>query len=77
KGPRMVRPGANSAPSPQLGFFGDIGVAAQDPALVALKDRMSELDTDMMTPMQALTELAALKQSMKDTAKGSAKATVS
>lgn len=64
KGPRMVRPGANSAPSPQLGFFGD-AVAAPDPALAALKDRVSELDTDQMTPMQALNELAALKQSMK------------
>lgn len=77
KGPRMVRPGGNSVPSPQLGFFGDGATAAPDPALAALKDRMSELDTDMMTPMQALTELAALKQSMKEPSKGSAKATVS
>lgn len=66
KGPRMVRPGANSAPSPQLGFFGDIGGRdTSDPALAALKNRMSELDTDQMTPMQALTELAALKQSIR------------
>ena len=63
RGPRMVRPGANT-PSPQLGFFGEHG-GAPDPALSALKNRVSSIDTDQMTPMQALTELAALKQSIK------------
>lgn len=68
RGPRMVRPGG--APSPQLGFFGEpSGSVAPDPALAALKDRVSELDTDQMTPMQALTELAALKQSMSGSGK--------
>ncbi|MEP6763402.1 MAG: DNA mismatch repair protein MutS [Gemmatimonadaceae bacterium] len=62
RGPRMVRPGSNT-PSPQLGFFGENGAAA-DPALSALKNRVSLMDTDQMTPMQALTELAALKQSI-------------
>jgi DNA mismatch repair protein MutS len=64
RGPRMVRPGTH-ANSAQLGFFGDQPPALPDPALVAIKDRMSLLDTDQMTPMQALTELAAFKQSMK------------
>ena len=62
RGPRLLRPGSNT-PSPQLGFFGE-NVPASDPALSALKHRVSSIDTDQMTPMQALTELAALKQSI-------------
>ncbi|MBC8086650.1 MAG: DNA mismatch repair protein MutS [Phycisphaerae bacterium] len=74
RGPRMVRPGG--APSPQLAFFAD---AAQpglfaDPDASAMKHRVAQMDTDQMTPMQALNELAALKQSLSRT--DSAKTTV-
>ena len=62
RGPRLLRPGF-SAPSPQLAFFGESGA---DKAMSALKSRVSLMDTDQMTPMQALTELASLKQSIKN-----------
>jgi DNA mismatch repair protein MutS len=64
RGPRMVRPGGAPIHSPQLGFFGETPEPTPDPALSALKNRVSLMDTDQMTPMQALNELAALKQSI-------------
>lgn len=62
RGPRMVRPGG--APSPQLGFFSE-PLSQVDEEAAAMKTRLAELDTDQMTPMQALNELAQLKQSLK------------
>jgi len=34
-----------------------------------MKHRVAQMDTDQMTPMQALTELAALKESLKASGK--------
>jgi DNA mismatch repair protein MutS len=67
KGPRMKHAGA---PTPQLGFFGEAPAAAPapapDPALTRLADAVGALEPDQMTPMQALTALASLKQSLRD-----------
>ena len=69
RGPRMVRPGG--PPSPQLGFFADAVPpgAPADAEATAMKHRVAQMDTDQMTPMQALTELAALKESLKASGK--------
>jgi hypothetical protein len=45
-----------------LGFFGE--AAAPDPALARLADAMDALEPEHMTPMQALTTLASLKESL-------------
>jgi DNA mismatch repair protein MutS len=64
KGPRMKQAGG---PTPQLGFFGDAAIsAAPDPALTRLADAVGALEPDQMTPMQALTALASLKQSLNE-----------
>ena len=65
KGPRMKHSGA---PTPQLGFFGEASAPAPapDPALIRLADAVGALEPDQMTPMQALTVLASLKQSLSD-----------
>ena len=63
RGPRMVRP---SGPTPQLGFFGDGPTpAAIDPALARLADSVARLEPDRMTPLEALTALAALKKDLE------------
>ncbi len=61
KGPRM-RDGAGASTA-QLGFFVP-PVVVPDPALVQLADALSQLEPDSMTPLQALTAIAALKQSL-------------
>ena len=64
RGPRMKQAGA---PTPQLGFFGDaVATAVPDPALTRLADAVGALEPDQMTPLQALTALASLKQSLSD-----------
>ena len=64
KGPRMKHAGA---PTPQLGFFGEaMAPASPDPALTRLADAVGALEPDQMTPLQALTALASLKQSLSD-----------
>jgi DNA mismatch repair protein MutS len=64
KGPRMKQAGS---PTPQLGFFGDaVATAVPDPALTRLADAVGALEPDQMTPLQALTALASLKQSLSD-----------
>jgi len=60
RGPRMVRPGV---PTAQLGFFGE-AAPAPDPAMSALADAVTALEPDNMTPMQALTAIAALKREL-------------
>jgi hypothetical protein len=53
--------------TPQLGFFGDVAApVTPDPALTRLADAVGALEPDQMTPMQALTALASLKQSLSD-----------
>jgi hypothetical protein len=59
----MKQPGP---PTPQLGFFGEAPPAAPDPALTRLADAVGALDPDAMTPLQALTALASLKQSLQE-----------
>jgi hypothetical protein len=58
----------SGTPTPQLGFFGEAGASAPapDPALTRLADAVGALEPDQMTPMQALTALASLKQSLSD-----------
>ena len=51
----------------QLGFFGEAAPAAPDPALQQLADAVDALEPEHMTPMQALTTLASLKDAMKGT----------
>ncbi len=63
KGPRLKHLAGAGASVAQLGFFGDGGASPVDPALQALADRLDALETDAMTPLEALTTLAALKQS--------------
>jgi DNA mismatch repair protein MutS len=69
-GPRLKGHG----PGAQLGFFGGedggAGVAGgkaggTDPALQALADRVGALDPDQMTPLEALTVLAGLKDQLR------------
>ena len=61
KGPRMR--GVADVPTAQLGFFVP-AVPASVPALTQLADALSLLEPDSMTPLQALTAIAALKQSL-------------
>jgi len=64
KGPRMKHSGS---PTPQLGFFGEaVAPVLPDPALTRLADAVGALEPDQMTPLQALTALASLKQSLSD-----------
>ncbi len=59
RGPHMVRP---NVPTAQLGFFGEASpLTAVDPAMTRLADAVTALEPDNMTPMQALTAIAALK----------------
>lgn len=67
RGPRMVRPSA--APTSQLGFFGD-GAATVDAAATKLADAVTALEPDRMTPLEALTALAALKAGLTADSKG-------
>jgi DNA mismatch repair protein MutS len=69
-GPRLKGHG----PGAQLGFFGGedggSGVAGSvaggvDPALQALADRVGALEPDQMTPLEALTVLAGLKDQLR------------
>ncbi len=60
-GPRATR--KQAAPQEQLGFFGEtVRVEVQrDPVLEALAGKLLALDTDQLTPLQALQELVALR----------------
>ena len=59
RGPHMVRP---NVPTAQLGFFGEASpLPVLDPAMTRLADAVTALEPDNMTPMQALTAIAALK----------------
>jgi DNA mismatch repair protein MutS len=62
KGPRLKQHAA--ANTTQLGFFGDGAAAAPDPALARLADAVDALEPEHMTPMQALSTLASLKESL-------------
>ncbi len=61
RGPRLKQH-APAAPAAQLGFFGE--AAAPDPALARLADAVDALEPEHMTPMQALSTLASLKESL-------------
>ncbi len=61
RGPRM-KP-SPSLPIAQLGFFGD-APAPVDPAHAQLASAVSAMEPDAMTPLQALTALAALKKTL-------------
>lgn len=63
RGPRLK----HQVHADQLGFFGEAAPAAPDPALQQLADAMDALEPEHMTPMQALTTLASLKDVMKGT----------
>ncbi|MGV3709028.1 MAG: DNA mismatch repair protein MutS, partial [Gemmatimonas sp.] len=63
RGPRMVKPGGAPVDPNQLGFFG-APTPEVDAAAAALKTRVSSINPDEMTPMQALNELAALKHAL-------------
>lgn len=58
RGPRMK----HQLNVDQLGFFGEPAAAPADEAATRLKAAVKALDTDSMTPLEALTTLAALKQ---------------
>ena len=58
RGPRLK----HQLHSDQLGFFGEGAPAPVDEAASRLKAAVSALDTDHMTPLEALTTLAALKK---------------
>jgi DNA mismatch repair protein MutS len=60
RGPRLKH--QTEAAQSQLGFFGD--APAPDPALARLADAMDAIEPEHMTPMQALSTLASLKESM-------------
>jgi DNA mismatch repair protein MutS len=60
RGPRMK----HQVSADQLGFFGEVAAAAADPALTRLADAVDALEPENMTPLQALTALATLKESM-------------
>jgi len=64
RGPRMKL--SPSAPIAQLGFFGETAptAPAADPSHTQLADAVSALEPDNMTPMEALTTLAALKKTL-------------
>ncbi len=57
RGPRLK----HQLDTDQLGFFGE-PAAPVDEAATRLKAVVSALDTDSMTPLEALTTLAALKK---------------
>jgi DNA mismatch repair protein MutS len=61
RGPRMRVPAADAGL--QLGIFSD-GMSPADPAHTQLATAVSALETDRMTPLEALSTLAALKQSL-------------
>ncbi len=60
KGPRLKHQLASN--TAQQDFFGE--AAAPDPALARLADAMDALEPEHMTPMQALSTLASLKESL-------------
>jgi DNA mismatch repair protein MutS len=60
RGPRLKHQPVS--PAAQLGFFGE--APAADPALARLADAMDALEPEHMTPMQALSTLASLKESL-------------
>ncbi len=62
RGPRLRPAGGPPADPAQLGFFGE--AAEVDEAAARLKAAVSALDPERMTPLEALTTLAALKQGM-------------
>ncbi len=63
RGPRMKL--SPTGPIAQLGFFGEAPApVVVDPAHAQLANAVSALEPDDMTPMQALTTLAALKKSL-------------
>ncbi|MCE2902945.1 MAG: DNA mismatch repair protein MutS [Gemmatimonas sp.] len=64
RGPRLK----HQVHTDQLGFFGEAPVAAPDPALQQLAEAVDALEPEHMTPMQALTTLASLKDAMKGSA---------
>lgn len=63
RGPRLK----HQLHSDQLGFFGESAPAPVDEAASRLKAAVSALDTDHMTPLEALTTLAALKKGAQST----------
>jgi DNA mismatch repair protein MutS len=58
RGPRMK----HQLHVDQLGFFGEAPAAPVDASATRLKAAVNALDTDSMTPLEALTTLAALKR---------------
>lgn len=69
RGPRL----RHQMNADQLGFFAEAEFAAQreiDPAIARLVDAVGALDPEQMTPMQALTTLASLKDSIRDSSGG-------
>jgi hypothetical protein len=58
------RRGAADPPAQQLGFFGEeVRVEFRaDPALEALAARLTALDPDRLTPLEALQLLSALRR---------------
>jgi DNA mismatch repair protein MutS len=63
RGPRAHRAPAAAEASPQLGFFGEtvrVEVRA-DPALQALAQQLLAINPDLLTPMDALQLVAALR----------------
>jgi DNA mismatch repair protein MutS len=63
RGPRMRTPRGDGS---QLGFFGDSTprAPAADPAHTQLASAVSALEPDRMTPLEALSMLAALKKTI-------------
>jgi DNA mismatch repair protein MutS len=64
RGPVVHRRGAAEPPAQQLGFFGEevrVEIRA-DPALEALAARLTALDPDRLTPLEALQLLSALRR---------------
>ncbi|HYW31015.1 MAG TPA: DNA mismatch repair protein MutS [Gemmatimonas sp.] len=66
RGPRMRTPGRpDGSHGSQLGFFGDGSPRpVADPAHAQLATAVSALEPDRMTPMEALSTLAALKKTI-------------
>lgn len=66
RGPRLKHQMSQAHPD-QLGFFAETSAVVEakvDPALTRLADAVQALDPEQMTPLQALTTLASLKDSM-------------
>jgi DNA mismatch repair protein MutS len=63
RGPRVSRP---TAPSSQLGFFGEASSSSrtEDPATRQFIDALAALDPDRMTPLEALATLARLRRTL-------------